>query len=294
MTVLCLTITNWAELYENNRTRGMKRLAWVPMPIQHDGSGYCELLDHDDGMAHFAAWCLIVQVAARCPRRGVLLTDHGRPYSARSLAVRTRGDQSTFEAAIPRLLAIGWLRETEVDPQEADAHEPIMDAADLTPLLRAGAAGLHSDAEQWRGLVEECGVQAVVAVVRSVRTRGDTAYARVVRSELDAQAAAARKAEAAQTASQRDAVQQAKDVEARARRDRDRAHAQRRGPILAAAIHRLGIAPPPDTGIRSAGRAVAAVLGGTFTPVHVARAEAWLTEQDVAGLREALDEEGAA
>lgn len=292
----CLTIANWDALYENNRTRGMKRLGWVPMPIQHDGSGYCELLDHDDGMAHFAAWCLLVQVAARCPRRGVLMTDHGRPYTARSLAVRTRGDQATFAAAIPRLVEIGWLREVEYDPQAAPAPEPeaILPAEDLSPLLRAGAAGLQTDAEQWRGLAEEYGMEAVVAVVRAVRQRGETAYARIVRSEIDAAAAAATRTRAQRRSAERAAEQDAAEAETEARLAADRAHAQTRGPVLAAIIRRLAITVPPDTGFSSTGHAVRTVLDGTYVPVQIARVEAWLTELEVEGLREALDQDGAA
>jgi len=37
-------IVDWENLYENNRTRNMKNMLWVPVPVKHDGYGYCQLV----------------------------------------------------------------------------------------------------------------------------------------------------------------------------------------------------------------------------------------------------------
>ncbi len=63
-----LRICDWDTLYENNRTRGYKKLNWVPIPNRMDGDGYTELVDHPNGAAHLGAWIAIVQVASRCER----------------------------------------------------------------------------------------------------------------------------------------------------------------------------------------------------------------------------------
>ncbi len=60
-----LRIRDWSKLYENNRTRELKRLDWVPVPNRLDGDGYTELLDHPDGGLHYAAWIVMVQIASR-------------------------------------------------------------------------------------------------------------------------------------------------------------------------------------------------------------------------------------
>jgi hypothetical protein len=37
-------IVDWDELFENSRTRQMKKMTWVPLPNKHDGDGYTELM----------------------------------------------------------------------------------------------------------------------------------------------------------------------------------------------------------------------------------------------------------
>ena len=62
----CMRVKNWTDIYENNRTRELVDMKWVPVPNRHDGDGYNEIMDHPDGLAHFAAWILILQVASKC------------------------------------------------------------------------------------------------------------------------------------------------------------------------------------------------------------------------------------
>jgi hypothetical protein len=114
-------IRDWDRHFENNRTRELKRLDWVPVPNKHDGDGFTELLDHPNGMAHYAAWHLILQVASKCNPRGTLARDTigtipqdgagdcQTPHTPQSLARITRGDEKAFSEAIPRLVSIGWL-----------------------------------------------------------------------------------------------------------------------------------------------------------------------------------------
>jgi hypothetical protein len=104
-------IVDWDDNFENNRTRILKNLDWIPFPNKHDGDGFTELLDHKNGMAHYGAWCLIAQVASKCHPRGTLMRDGERPYDVTTLARVTRGRREIFEEAIPRLIFIGWIEE---------------------------------------------------------------------------------------------------------------------------------------------------------------------------------------
>ena len=104
-----LRVVDWNSHYENNRTRALKRMEWVPVPNGHDGDGYTELVEDSDGAAHLGCWLAILQVASKCNPRGVLMREGGTPHIAASLARITRLSAVAFDAAIPRLIAIGWL-----------------------------------------------------------------------------------------------------------------------------------------------------------------------------------------
>lgn len=123
-------IVDWAMHYENNRTRELKVMVWVPMPTKHDGDGYTDLVSHPNGPAHFGAWCAIVQVAAKCNPRGTLVRSpvakndpagipqepaaRLRAHDSGSLSRITHLPAALFDEVIPRLLfEIGWLEEID-------------------------------------------------------------------------------------------------------------------------------------------------------------------------------------
>jgi len=83
-------IANWAKRYENNRTRDIKALHWVPVPNTHDGDGYTTLVCRENGAALLGAWLAILQVASKCEPRGTLLRDNGKPHDSESIARMTR------------------------------------------------------------------------------------------------------------------------------------------------------------------------------------------------------------
>lgn len=104
-------IKNWNEHYENNRSRTVKDLAWVPIPNRHDGEAYSRLMVHKDAAMIFTTWILLLQVASRCHPRGSLLTSSCQPHNPESLAIKTRGKVEWFEKSIPFLVQIGWLEQ---------------------------------------------------------------------------------------------------------------------------------------------------------------------------------------
>jgi len=128
------TIANWNERFENNRTRDLKHLGWVPIPNKHDGDGFTELMSHKDGAAHYGVWCLLLQVASKCDPRGTLVRDGARPHTAATLARMIRVPEPVVRTAIERLVRdIGWIVTTDSEstctipqdgagiPQETDA-----------------------------------------------------------------------------------------------------------------------------------------------------------------------------
>jgi hypothetical protein len=105
-----LRVVDWDDLYENNRTRDMKHMQWVPVPIKHDGYGYC-MLTSKNGAARLGAWLAILQTAAKSHPRGTLLRDGRHPHTAATIAVKTRLPESVIAETIQQCLLpeIGWL-----------------------------------------------------------------------------------------------------------------------------------------------------------------------------------------
>ncbi len=92
-------IKNWPEHYEVSQNKSVKKWSWVPLPIKHDGKGYRRVVARADGVAMLGAWMLIVQVAAKCPERGVL-ADRDGPLTAEDLAIKTGVPTPIFEEAL--------------------------------------------------------------------------------------------------------------------------------------------------------------------------------------------------
>ncbi len=65
-------ISEWTKQFENNRTRQLQKMDWIPVPNKHDGDGFTDLISRPDGPALYGAWILILQVASKCVPRGTL------------------------------------------------------------------------------------------------------------------------------------------------------------------------------------------------------------------------------
>jgi hypothetical protein len=121
-----MRICDWVNLFENNRTKELKRLDWVPIPNRMDGDAYTELLDdHPNGAAHLGVWLALVLIASRCDPRGTLLResrtrlresrtclrdgDEGTAHTSQSLARMSHLPAGLIDEAIPRLIKIGWV-----------------------------------------------------------------------------------------------------------------------------------------------------------------------------------------
>ena len=152
-----MRVRDWDRLYENNRSRGLKRTDWFPAPNDLSSDSYVDLVGHEQGAAHFGVWNAILMAASRAKlRRGLLVKEDGRPHTAESLARVTRIPESLVGDALVRLLKIGLL-------EVVDSGEPKI--SNLPPHPGAGnrhdAAGKPQDpaGEPQEGAVEGKGTE---------------------------------------------------------------------------------------------------------------------------------------
>lgn len=89
------------------------------MPVKMSGSGYAELVSHERGSEHFAAWVAIVEIAATQSPRGSLPKAVGRnPHDVggicQSLSRISHLPIRIFEESVPRLLNdLQWIENTD-------------------------------------------------------------------------------------------------------------------------------------------------------------------------------------
>jgi hypothetical protein len=112
--VKALRVAGWSR-FEKSDHKKCKNMTWVATPTSHDGIGFLRLLTSPEGLRRYGGWHLILQVAAKCPSHGLLVSDSGRPLGAAEIALKTRANESDISDAITACLEIGWLEWVEVD-----------------------------------------------------------------------------------------------------------------------------------------------------------------------------------
>lgn len=105
-----IVIRDWQKHFEKSDTKKCVHTKWVPIPNKWDGKSYRRIMRMRDGTAIFCAWILIVQVASRCPKRGILADDDG-PLNSVDLADKTGCKSEVFDRAIEVLASkeVGWI-----------------------------------------------------------------------------------------------------------------------------------------------------------------------------------------
>lgn len=103
-------VRNWESHFENSQSRKYTTVSWVPMPNKHDGKSLRRLMKMPDGLALYGAWVLIVQVASKCPKRGILADDDG-PLTAEDIALKCNASEEQIQHALNVLSSqeIGWI-----------------------------------------------------------------------------------------------------------------------------------------------------------------------------------------
>lgn len=97
------SIRNWDAIYENNRSRQIERLSWVPFPNKHDGENYTKIMRHPDGAMIFSGFVLMVQIASKCCPRGVLIKGNGEPHNVTSMSLKSQAPDVWFKTSIEYL-----------------------------------------------------------------------------------------------------------------------------------------------------------------------------------------------
>ena len=169
-------IRDWNVIFENNRTRELKRMEWVPVPNKMDGSGYRELIDHENGAAHLGAWYAILEISSRqakelrgtipqesAAQRGDIPQDDAA--TCRCLARISGLPAKIFMEVLPRLLLIGWLEEVQTVRNLRDrkiTHNPAPSCGEV-PIARAEWNGM-----EWNGKEQTLGASAPAETLFSV------------------------------------------------------------------------------------------------------------------------------
>lgn len=136
-------IVSWNDNFENNRTRELVKMRWVPVPNAFDGDSYTVFVDHKDGAAYLGAWLAIVQVASKCDTRGTLVRHNGKPHTSATLSRMTRLPEKLFDKVIDRLCSedVGWL---EIIGTHGDTEIPHVPATiPQEPAQKEGRKGIE-------------------------------------------------------------------------------------------------------------------------------------------------------
>jgi hypothetical protein len=105
------SIRDWDEHFEVAQSRKAKRThSWVALPTKHDGKSFRRIMLLPDGPEIYGAWVLLVQIAAKCPTRGILADKDG-PLDEADFHIKTGAPQTLFSKALNVLSSrhIGWI-----------------------------------------------------------------------------------------------------------------------------------------------------------------------------------------
>lgn len=211
-------IRGWDEHYETSESRKVKGpLKWVAMPTKHDGKTLRRVMRLDPSGALYGAWCLIIQVAAKCPVRGTLADGDG-PLTALDIGDKTDLSTEAVQQALTVFssIAIRWLEPvdssgnllesagTSADPLESQRIPVLQDSTEqnirsqdkdtTSHRKRGGDAAVQAVVDSWnkiegvrnvRGIAGKRG-QAIKARLADPdwRDNWQTALERVSRSSF--------------------------------------------------------------------------------------------------------------
>lgn len=69
-----LEVNRWDDIYEDARTRQYKNLNWVPIPNAFDSERMQDLLELEDGVEIFGTFVLLLEIASKNKKRGIICT----------------------------------------------------------------------------------------------------------------------------------------------------------------------------------------------------------------------------
>jgi hypothetical protein len=101
-------IKDWNLHFEKAQTRKCQEMKWVAIPNKHDGKSYGRLTHVENWLEVFAVWILLLEVASKCPVRGVLADNDG-PLGDKDLEFKTRCPAASFKRSVSILQDVGWI-----------------------------------------------------------------------------------------------------------------------------------------------------------------------------------------
>jgi len=126
----CYRIKNWNEIYENNRTRALKNMMWLPLPIKLNGYGYTLIMEEKEGLALFGGFVVLLEIASQCTPRGTFITKNKIPHDSAALVRLSRMKVRDCEKVLDyHLTQTKWLELIDLEtgaviPQEGAGKVP--------------------------------------------------------------------------------------------------------------------------------------------------------------------------
>jgi hypothetical protein len=110
-------IKNWQDIYEKNRTRELKNIKWIALPVNLSGDGYCRIMeDKKNGPIIFGCFISIIELAANCDPRGTLIRSTGEPHTFESIGRICRIETPHIEKTISFCVNIlKWIEIIDID-----------------------------------------------------------------------------------------------------------------------------------------------------------------------------------
>ena len=72
----CYRIKNWNEIYENNRTRELKNMLWLALPVKLNGYGFTLTMEEKEGLLLFGGFIVLLEIGAQCTPRGTFVKEN--------------------------------------------------------------------------------------------------------------------------------------------------------------------------------------------------------------------------
>ena len=136
-------IRDWQNLYENNRTRELRSMLWIPIPTNLSGDGYTTIMMQDDGEklrkegpAIFGTFIAILELSSKCNPRGDLLKSSNEPHTFQSIGKICRISCSLVETTILFCITpLKWIQIIDLDTNCEISADRCGEGAASPPLL---------------------------------------------------------------------------------------------------------------------------------------------------------------
>ena len=109
-TNVAYAIKRWSSRFENAQSRRTKDLNHSLTPHELNSTHLEHLMGQEGGVIALAVWHILIQLATRCPQRGLLVNEEG-PLTEAAIAKACHLPESQVSRALDLLTsdAIGWL-----------------------------------------------------------------------------------------------------------------------------------------------------------------------------------------